>query len=269
MIDQIVEIVPGRLYRLGDNVEVDGRISWVSLGANGFEPINSYLLLEDHAALLVDTGVACHEERIVQQLRRLLPRDAALSVFLTRLESDCLGNLGAISTNVPVSRVYAGGVSNPFDYFEDINSAEMMRHSYAMELERKRPGEEILLSDSRTLKVLRPPLRLLSTSWLYDEATHTLFTSDSFGHSQVEYATDKPLLDSAEREDFDAARAHLFTKFDWLLASKTDEIRRRLSATFEDRTIDVIAPTHGCVLKGRTLVRRHYEMVARALDVRS
>lgn len=123
----VTTLVTDRLYRLGGLARLDGSISWVPREATGFEPINCYLLKSDSSALLVDTGVEAHQDIVLEQLAACLAPDVELQVMLTRLEPDCIGNLGAIAERYEVTRVYGGGVSNPFDFFDDVNSAEMIR----------------------------------------------------------------------------------------------------------------------------------------------
>ena len=53
-------LVPGKLYRLGGIVPIDGRLSWRRAGLTGYEPISAFLLLEDDNALIIGTGVRLH-----------------------------------------------------------------------------------------------------------------------------------------------------------------------------------------------------------------
>jgi glyoxylase-like metal-dependent hydrolase (beta-lactamase superfamily II) len=56
------EIVPGRIYRLGGFIELDGRISWAPEMPGRFTPNNCYTVMEADRVYLVDTGVAAHRE---------------------------------------------------------------------------------------------------------------------------------------------------------------------------------------------------------------
>jgi pimeloyl-ACP methyl ester carboxylesterase len=71
--DAPVELVPGKLYRLGGTVPMDGRLSWVPASWQGpdsllHEALNSDLLIEGDRAMLVDSGVTVHREAIVAQI---------------------------------------------------------------------------------------------------------------------------------------------------------------------------------------------------------
>jgi hypothetical protein len=57
-------------------------------------------------------------------------------------------------------------------------------------------------------------------------------------------------------------RRHLLsTRYWWLAGAQTDEIRQSLAETFAKYDIETIAPDFGCILHGREVVRRHWEML--------
>ena len=264
---ELVELVPGKLYRLGGRVPMDGRITWLPPGVSGYEPMNCYLLAEPDAGMLVDSGVGLHENAIVEQITSVLPEGTPLSVFLTRLEPDVVSGLGAILRSFRVKTVSAGGTNNPFDYFEDLNSSAMVQANYRAALHRWLPGQTLTISGDRQLDVVVPALRLLFTSWVYDSTTRTLFTSDALSHSGVADADAAPVLtadtDSVTYEDF---RAHLLTKFDYLRGARTGPIISKFREIFDEHAIERVAPTHGCVLNDSTTVQRHLGMLFKALE---
>jgi flavorubredoxin len=265
MKEGILELVPDRLYRLGGTVEADPLISWLPPGREGYEPINAYLLLEGSRAVLIDTGVALHGDLIVEQLRELLPPDPRLSVFLTRIEMDCISNLARVAEAFPVESVHAGGASNPFDFFDDLESSAIATKS--ARLERIAGDGTLELSDSRVMRVLKTKLRLLSTTWAFDEATGALFTSDSFGYVGVAAAGDAPISSNGSRPSAAAVHEHMITKFDFLPAANTLDIRAGVAEIFERHDVRIIAPAHGCVLVGAELARDHLELVDEALSM--
>lgn len=268
-MSEAAEIVPGRLYALGGTVPVDERISWLPPGRGGHESLNAYLLLEGDDALLVDTGVAYHRELVLDQLRALLPAGTRLRVFLTRAEADCLTNLDGIMTAFPISQVYAGGVHNPFDFFDEIIdeiSRRKIIESYELQVTRKVPGEHITVGDGRELVIVDAPIRLLTTFWAYDAATGVLFTSDAFGHVGLADAGGPRVLgEDSGSEEIELAREWLLTKFDWFQGADTRPIREELAAVFAAYEVTALAPVHGCVLRGRETVRRHVARVDEVL----
>lgn len=253
--DEIIEIAHGVLFRLGGRELRDGRISWAP--ADGaYEPINCYLLLEGRRGLLIDTGVAAHEEVILEQLASLLPNDCQLSIFLTRAELDCMGNLSAIADCFPLDCVYTGGVVNPFDTFDHATSLVQE----TVRFERGSESSRIRLDEQRYLTILQPRLRLLTTFWVYDELTMTMFTSDAVGHVAASGPTSAAMSDSCTEVDPSLVETHLNAKFDWLAqCSGIDAVTRGVADAFMRYPTHVIAPTHGCVLFGEACVQTHVD----------
>lgn len=265
--EQALELVQDKLYRLGGAVELDGRISWIPHDREGFEPINCYLIKDGSHALLVDTGVAAHRDLVVQQLKELIGDQTPLSIFLTRFEPDCLSNLAEIVEKFPVEHVYGGGVSNPFDFFDDLSTDEQLRHDYHVDIVRKIPGDVLRLSEQRTLTLVVTSIRLLATFWAYDHETRTLFTSDTFGHMQLRGIDETPVFSKAnDTATVDTVRQHLLTKFDWLSGAEKEPLQRDLHDIFDQFPVEVIAPTHGAVLKGSETISRHYQFVQQVLS---
>ena len=267
--DGSAEIIPGKLYVVGGTVELDGRVSWAPSHLKGFQPANCYVLVGGDAALIVDPGLACHEHLVIRQLKTLLPETPELIIFLTRSELDCIGNLGGIASAFTIRQMYAGGSANPFDAFDNANIIDAGVRAAHVRLVRLPPGYTFAISESRTFKILTPEIRLLATYWGYDSGTKTLFTSDSFTHGTMKHMNSSRIIDADSDDELsdDALRDHLYSKFGWLEhAASRERIRRSLRTIFEEQEIEVIAPTHGCVLLGRFTVERHYEAMMRVLN---
>lgn len=248
------------LFRLGGTVRLDGRLSWAPADAKGFEPINAYLLRDGPTALLIDAGVAVHRQQIIDQLRTLLDPGTRLSVLLTRFEPDCLINLGAIKDTFRVERVYGGGVSNPFDFFDDVSTDAQVRHSYEVEILRQRPGDCIPVGSSRKVKLLATSLRLLTTFWAYDGDSKTLFTSDAFGYLPSGDPDERPVVNTGRAAvDVERMKEHLLAKLGWLVGADTRPLQRDLAALFGEHDIEMLCPSHGSILEGRDTVQRHLE----------
>lgn len=255
-------IVPGKLYGLGGAARRDGRISWVPEGGSGYEPLNCYLLTEPDGALLIDTGVAAHADVIARQLQELAGPDLPVSVFLTRFEPDCVTNLAGVLATCNVVAVYGGGVHNPFDFFDELSPAAHVQHDHGVELIRKRPGERVPVSPTRSVEVLSTSLRVLTTFWAYDAETRTLFTSDAFGHAPLAAPGQARIVDRGEDRTGPGEVADtLFTKFDWLRSADTGPLRAELAGLLAEREVEIIAPTHGRILRGADVVRRHADML--------
>ena len=249
-------LVPKRLFALGESVPLDGRVSWFPAHARGSAPLNCYLLVEDDAALLIDTGLPCHRGALLEQLGALLPSGAHLAILHTRIaEYDSVGNTAAVCAAFPVERLYAHfptrlmlvstGGAPPDAPLAD--SEEVVAQI----------GQSIPLNGGgRELVLVGAPLRLLLTFWAYDTGTRTLFTSDSFGHVRLDEREPGP-------ED---VREQLFAKFDWLNEADRGPLLDELHELFQTHDVETIAPMHGRSIRGRKAVARHVELVERALE---
>jgi hypothetical protein len=63
----------------------------------------------------------------------------------------------------------------------------------------------------------------------------------------------------------------LNTRYWWLEGAPTDSIRRGIGNVFDTYDVETIAPGYGCILRGRSVVERHYRMldeVLKGLDKR-
>jgi flavorubredoxin len=259
-------LVDGMLYRLGGTVPLDDRLSFASAEAGRYIPINCYLAIEKEGAYLIDTGVALHRQAVISQLKDTLPQGLPLTVSITRPEFECTGNLGAVHTAVPIEEIIIGGMRNPFDAYDDISrevNVPTKRQRLASTTSAVNP-----LGTSRRLLLISPRLRVLTTYWLYDKGTKTLFSSDVFGHASVGSADASPIVDD-ETDDMttvDSLKRQLLAKFPWLSMAYTGELIRWISGIFDKYEVEIIAPTHGCVLKGPRVVRRHFDMFVRVLE---
>jgi len=114
-LDTAVEVVPGALYECGGMIPLDGRVSWMSREARGYQPVSGYVLTTETGALLVDTGVALHQQDVFAQISSALGERTEVDLFFTRAELDCVGNLGAVanafSIRGPLDTLPASGLT--------------------------------------------------------------------------------------------------------------------------------------------------------------
>ena len=251
-------LADGRLFVAGGYIRADGRTSWLPDSALGWQPANCYALLDQDRCVLIDTGVAAHAELVVEQLQAVVPTGVPLSIFLTRAELDCIGNVGPISERLEVEGVFAGGNTNPFDAFDAVESA---RATVRVHVGKRTGAAPIALSESRSLEVLDAPLRLLATYWVFDAATGTLFTSDSFGHQLVDSTDSRRVVTDDDECVPHVVEQYLLAKFGWIAEADTTPVRAALEAVFANRKVEIIAPTNGCAIVGRAAVAAHYEAV--------
>jgi hypothetical protein len=133
-------------------------------------------------------------------------------------------------------------------------------------------GIEISANIADRVRAVPPPLRLLTTTWLYDAETKTLFPSDVFTHELLGHAEDDIACAShvtAAAEDPERIARILSSKFDWLPRADVEPIRQGLRDVFASHDIVNIAPGSGRIILGRDAVTRAFESVDEALALMS
>ena len=121
--------------------------------------------------------------------------------------------------------------------------------------------------DQRLLEAFQAPIRLIATRWIYDQVTKTLFTSDSFTHEWRDQE-DGPWMTNATTNQTSAQHVKSFllnTRYWWLRGGDTGSLRKKLADIFEKYDIENIAPGYGCVIQGKELVKRQYQLLDDAL----
>jgi len=238
-------------------VDLVSPLSWVEPSAVGFDPCNSYLIQSGGAATLIDTGVAAGGDSLLDQIGGLISPATALTVTLTRVEPDCLGNLLALARRFLLVRVCSQSNVIPFDYIGpysgDFPGVEIVNGLH--------PGDTVSLDGGRHLLVVEPAVRTLPTLWYFDAVSGTLFCSDFFGEDRPRVAGSL----SGGDVDVDTARRHLLAKFDWLSVADTTAALMRLDRVFEALPVKAIAPGHGLWICGEEAVRQRYRTVREAL----
>src|ERR1700739_127078 len=81
----IASLADDQLYALQNAFALDGRVSSYPASARGFSVVNSYLLTQPDAAMLIDTGFGKDEAVIRVQIESLIPQQLPLSLFPLRL----------------------------------------------------------------------------------------------------------------------------------------------------------------------------------------
>ena len=250
-----VELHPDRVYRLGGTVARDGRLSWVTPDASGYEPMSCYLLTGERGALLIDTGAGAHRALILEQLAAIREPGTPLSILLTRTELDCPLNVPAVEERYDTDYVrFTGGVTVP----RGVEKATVERFNVA-----DHKTITLAAAPGIELEICTPRLKLLPTLWPYDPVSKTLFTSDSFVYAGWDEPDGDPF--APDEPDPDEVRASLLAKFFYFSQAKTGPIADDLRAIFTRWDVETIAPTHGRVIRGRDAVARHVDVLEQVL----
>jgi len=260
------EVVAGRIYRLGGTIELDDRVSWAAPAPGRVQPVSCYVVFEGDTAYLVDTGIALHRALVVEQIRKLVPAGMTFKVVFTRAEYECVGNLGAVHHSRHIDEIIAGGMRNPFDAYDEVSqSVKTQARRQVLEL----GGTRITpLDNTSTLRIIPPMIRILPTYWIYDTQSRTLFSSDFFSHVTAREDSSTAILDSLSEDEttYETALAQVLKKFFWLPMAHTQVLRNWLQEIFQECEVENLAPTHGCVLRGKDVVDRHFQMMMELLE---
>jgi flavorubredoxin len=253
---------------------LDGRVSSYPAAATGYSVSNCYLLKQPDAAWLIDTGFGGHEQALRAQIEQLILRTLPLSLLPLRLnEFMSIQNVEPFSAYFNVKEVFTG---NPdaalwFDFGAGSDSGQ----DTLQRLKITTIGREETIPIGklgRPVVVYQAPIRLITTRWIYDAATKTLFTSDLFTHVWRDRADGPWLIQDGDvdKTDFDHVRSFLLnTRYWWLEGVDTEKLRRGIDNIFNKHDIETLAPGYGCILRGRKTVEKHYKLlddVLKSLD---
>src|ERR1700722_11658758 len=265
----IASLADDRLYALQNPFALDGRVSSYPASARGFSVVNSYLLTQPDAAMLIDTGFGKDEPVIRAQIEELIAPGLPFSMFPLRLnEFMSINNVESFAGHFNVETCYTSNIDAAlwFDFGAKTDGRDILK---SMKVTAVTRADTIQLGRSgRSIDVMQAPLRLIATRWLYDRTTRTLFSSDMFTH--VWRGTDKGpwIVTEADNDPTslrDIRSFMLNTRYWWLEGAPTDAIRRGIGNVFDKFDIETIAPGYGCILHGRSVVERHYRMLVEFL----
>lgn len=261
----IAVMAPGKLYALQHPFALDGRVSAYPASARGYSVANSYMLTESDGALLIDTGFGKDEPAIRTEIESLIAPGAPLSMFPLRLnEFMSINNVESFASHFNVDRCYTNNVDAAlwFDFGAKEDGRNILDAMNVVAVGRVDTIE--IGKQGRLIDVMHAPIRLIATRWLYDRATKTLFSSDLFTHVWRDAAAGPWIVNETDNDSTtprDLRSFMLNTRYWWLEGAPTDSIRRGIAKVFDQWDIETIAPGYGCILRGKALIQRHYQML--------
>jgi hypothetical protein len=261
----IAALAPGKLYALQHAFALDGRVSCYAESARGYAVANCYLVKEEDAALLIDTGFGKDEPAIRAEIEELIAPGSPLSLFPLRLnEFMSINNVESFAGHFNVEQCYTNNIDAAlwFDFGAKEDGRSILDSMNVVAVGRAETIE--VGKRGRPIEVMNAPIRLIATRWLYDRATRTLFSSDLFTHIWRHSERGPWIVTEADNDptaESDIRSFMLNTRYWWLEGAPTDSIRRGIGNVFDKFDIETIAPGYGCILRGRALVERHYRML--------
>jgi hypothetical protein len=266
----ITVLDPGRLYALQNLIELDGRISSYPADARGFTVSNCYLIKEGSDAVLLDTGYSAHEASLLAQIGSILAPGDTLSVYPLRInEYMSVCNVEAIAANFNVIQCYSGNPDAALwvDFGRRSDAAVQKPYSLKTTLVARKQTLQVGHDGTRPIDAFQAPIRLIGTRWIYDGATRTLFTSDSFSH-EWSASPDGPWVTEIADNTTTARHIRSFllnTRYWWLEGGDTQTLRRKIAEVFDRYEIETLAPGYGRVIRGRDLVAKQFAMMDEVL----
>ncbi len=267
----ITEVVPDKVYALHNALPLDGRISAYPESARGFSTSNCYILKEPEGAYMLDTGFHAHRDSIVAQLDQVVGRELPLALFPLRInEYMSVGNALSISRVFNVTECFSPAMDVLLWLdFESIDPSGDQRMMPDLKSNMLRGVVPLDLGGKgrRPLTGFTAPIRLINTTWIYDSATKTLFSSDMFTHVWSDKPQGPWMIDGLDPKSSPAwVRSFLLnTRYWWLEGATTEPLRQGAREVFETYDIETIAPGYGAILRGRAAVERQFNILDEVL----
>ncbi len=262
----ILELQDGRLVGLPTPYRLDGRVSTHSHDVRGFSPMNTYVLVERDAALVLEAGLSAHETSLLRRLAVVLEGRSDVALFPLSLgEFRSVSNARAIIERFGVRTLY--GLRPDALSWIDFRGRRQARWSVPEVRTVRDTGGEDVEVGARRVRTVEAALRAPPTLWLYDDTTRTLFTADAFTHVRRASEAGPWIVDEdGDTTTLDEVTAHLeHGRFWWVRGAHVAPLRRALAAVFERCDVEVVAPSYGCILRGRAVVERHHGLLQQAL----
>lgn len=209
-------------------------------GPLGFLPVHAYLI-KGKEPILVETGLYTQKDGFLEALRAEIDPAELRWIMITHEDLDHAGNLEPILNAAPKARLVLSFLSMLKISRYDLTPPDRVLIAT--------PGQTFMAGDRR-FGVIRPPVFDSSgTVGYFDEKTGTLFSADTFGGLVPEPTADVDAIGPAYME---GSTLFMSANSAWLHDVDPARLKANVDAV---RTLepDVVLPTHGAPLKGRTV----------------
>ncbi len=263
----IAEVFPGKVYALRSLLTLDGRVSAYPGPTRGYSVSNCYLLKESDGAAILNSGYAANEAQVIAQIGSLISKDTPVTIFPLRInEFMSVGNAMAICKNFNVVEAFSPS-PDPIKIWIDFASIDPSAERPWLDFKSTRitglQRHDVGNKGKRFIEIFQTPIRLINTTWIWDEETKTLFTSDMFTQVSADTPEGPWLLDHFDPADERLSTGFmqsfmLNTRYWWIEGARTETLRRGVEAVHKRYPIETIAPGYGAILKGRELVEQQF-----------
>ena len=261
----ITEVVKDKIYALHNSLPLDGRLGAYPEKARGYSVCNCYVVKEPEGAYLLDSGYASFEKTMIAQLDQVIDRKTPLAIFPLRInELMSVGNALAIARTFNVKECYSPAMDVLL--WLDLESAEPGRTIPKIKTNIMRGSLDLDPSGvgRRPMVGFSAPIRLITTTWIYDKTTKTLFSSDMFTHVWSDKAEGPWIIEGDDDgvTSYDFVRSFLLnTRYWWLDGAATEALRKGVGEVFETYDIECICPGYGTILKGKKQVETQFKVM--------
>jgi len=265
----VTTLIPDRLYRIGCVVKAE-RLSWLPEDINAFEPLNAYLLTDGENCIFVDTGSAIMLPAIKSALDIIDGRQ--VRVYFTRNEADTIGNLGYILGTCENPIMLFGSAGGILEWVNDpaVSILEVRNFLGRIAVENARNGVKRDIGSFAFSYMEAVTKQMGMTQWAYEASTKTLFTACSFGWRHLATADAPTVIQSASNlPSVDVVAREIVAKCNWMREAVFPERIEAFEKVFRDHDIEILAPVHGCVIRGREAVTAHVNLAIKAMHVAS
>ena len=199
------------------------------------EHVSLYLLRQDDATILVDSGSFYHRDEIAADVTRETDGDGPDAIILSHSDYPHAANVAQL-----------GGAD-----VELVASSGSPAQQGLPETARKCTIGGSLDVKGRTFSFIDPPLADRShTTWIFDHGDGILFTADGFGNYHHPEACAYLSGDYANATPFDAIYQFHRDNLVWLRYVDPSKVERALDAIFAQFDVQLIAPIHGNPIEG-------------------
>jgi len=267
----VTVLIPNRLYRIGCTVPAQ-RLSWLAEDIpGGFEPLNAYLLIDQQNAVFIDMGAPIMLPAIREAIDTVVGSRRAWASY-TRNEADCIGNMGWILGSCPDPTLLFGGAGGILEWINDpaVSIMEVRDFLGRVPIVESRNGTTNRIGEL-SIEWLDAGLKqMLMTQWAFEPSSGCLFTSDAFGFRHLRSADQSLIVETARRLPAPQTVAReLVARMHWMRGANYPDVLVRFETIFAERDVQMIAPVHGCIIRGRAAVRAHVRLMLEAMRLAS
>lgn len=266
----VTPIIPGKLFRIGCVVPAQ-RLSWLPADLPGYEPLNAYALVDNGNCLFMEMGSPVMLPAIERAME--LTKGRKTWLWFSRNEADCIGNMGYLLARAEKPTLLFGSIAGGI--FEWINDPsvpigevrDFQGRSHAVSA---RNGTAQDIGSMHFEFMDAGSKQMYMTQWVYEATTGTMFTSDSFGFRHLAAANGPVVVDTAAGlPSLQAVTGETVERFNWMREANFAPVIARFEEIFRKHDVQVLAPVHGCVIKGRDAVKAHVALAIDALHAAS